>query len=196
MGRRVGVAITVGLLQNRWTDWDVVWDAMRTQVGTKKHAPGTTAAWRILLNRPCAAAMRPFCEITLSTCYLLRQRGWESGTRCVSEFTGLSARLRTTDQRPLSTTATSGHCRLHTATTVSVTCLLTYLLTCLLTHNQEHVRQTQRHITETTADTGTGLKANILVDPMDLLTSRWADMRQKELSKWPSAHVVCFACQN
>jgi len=41
--------------------------------------------------------------------------------------------------------------------------LLTYLLTCLLPHNQAHVRQAQRHITDTTADTGTGLKANIFV---------------------------------
>jgi len=26
------------------------------------------ATWRIRLNRPCAAAMRPFCQITLTTC--------------------------------------------------------------------------------------------------------------------------------
>jgi len=26
------------------------------------------ASWRIRLNRPCAAAMRPFCQITLTTC--------------------------------------------------------------------------------------------------------------------------------
>jgi len=27
------------------------------------------ATWRICENRPCAAAMRPFCKITLTTCY-------------------------------------------------------------------------------------------------------------------------------
>ena len=27
------------------------------------------ATWRIRLNRPCAAAMRQFCQITLTTCY-------------------------------------------------------------------------------------------------------------------------------
>jgi len=27
------------------------------------------ATWRIRENRPCAAAMRPFCKITLTTCY-------------------------------------------------------------------------------------------------------------------------------
>ena len=26
------------------------------------------ATWRISLNRPCAAAIRPFCQITLTTC--------------------------------------------------------------------------------------------------------------------------------
>jgi len=27
------------------------------------------ATWRIRLNRPCAAAMRPLCEVTLTTWY-------------------------------------------------------------------------------------------------------------------------------
>jgi len=31
------------------------------------HYTGTT--WRIILNRPCAAAMRAFCQITLTTCF-------------------------------------------------------------------------------------------------------------------------------
>jgi len=29
------------------------------------------ATWVIRLNRACAAAMRPFCQITLTTCYVL-----------------------------------------------------------------------------------------------------------------------------
>jgi len=40
-------------------------------VGPTKYAScrvHTGATWRILLNRPRAAAMRPFCEITLTTC--------------------------------------------------------------------------------------------------------------------------------
>jgi len=28
------------------------------------------ATWRIRLNHPCAAAMQPFCHITLTTCLL------------------------------------------------------------------------------------------------------------------------------
>ena len=43
-----------------------------TCVGQRKHVLGgvhTGATWRIPLNRPCAAAMRPFCQITLTTCY-------------------------------------------------------------------------------------------------------------------------------
>jgi len=28
--------------------------------------------WRIRLNRPCAAAMRPFCQITLTTCHYFK----------------------------------------------------------------------------------------------------------------------------
>jgi len=29
----------------------------------------TGATWRTPLNRPCAAAMRSFCQITLTTCF-------------------------------------------------------------------------------------------------------------------------------
>ena len=42
-----------------------------TRVDPRKHVLGgvhTSATWWILLNRPCAAAMRPFCQITLTTC--------------------------------------------------------------------------------------------------------------------------------
>jgi len=31
------------------------------------------STWRIRLNRPCAAAMRPFCQITLTACYVIGQ---------------------------------------------------------------------------------------------------------------------------
>jgi len=45
-----------------------------TRVGQRKYAlvavhTGTT--WRTSLNRRCAATMRPFCHITLTTCYEL-----------------------------------------------------------------------------------------------------------------------------
>ena len=42
-----------------------------TWVGPRKHVLGrmhTGATWRIPLNRSCAAAMEPFCQITLTTC--------------------------------------------------------------------------------------------------------------------------------
>jgi len=45
---------------------------LRIRVGPRKHVVGgvhTVAAWRIPLNRSRAAAMRPFCQITLTTCY-------------------------------------------------------------------------------------------------------------------------------
>ena len=32
------------------------------------------ATWRKRLNRPCAAAMRPFCQITLATCFYVWAR--------------------------------------------------------------------------------------------------------------------------
>jgi len=48
---------------------------MWTPVGPRVHGSTyeirvhTGATWRTRLNRPCAAAMRPFCQITLTTCY-------------------------------------------------------------------------------------------------------------------------------
>jgi len=39
-----------------------------TRVGPSKHGGAThSAIWRIQLNAPCAAAKRPFCQITLHT---------------------------------------------------------------------------------------------------------------------------------
>jgi len=43
-----------------------------TRVGPRKHLLDGVhigATWWIRLNRPCAAAMRAFCQITLTTCY-------------------------------------------------------------------------------------------------------------------------------
>jgi len=45
-----------------------------TLVGPRNHVlngADVGATWRIRVNRPCAAVMRPFCQITLTTCYLL-----------------------------------------------------------------------------------------------------------------------------
>ena len=47
-----------------------------TQVGQRKHVLGGVhagASWRMPLNRPCAAAMRPACQITLITCFISLQ---------------------------------------------------------------------------------------------------------------------------
>jgi len=44
-----------------------------TWVSQRKHVLGglhTGATWRILLNRPCAAVMRPFCHIALTSCFI------------------------------------------------------------------------------------------------------------------------------
>ena len=44
-----------------------------TRVGTRKHALGwmhTGATWRKPLYRPCVAAIRPFCQITLTREYI------------------------------------------------------------------------------------------------------------------------------
>ena len=44
-----------------------------TRVGTRKHVLGkvyTGATWPIRLNRLCAAAMRPFCQVNLTTCFM------------------------------------------------------------------------------------------------------------------------------
>jgi len=43
-----------------------------TRVGPRKHVLGgvhTVVTWRTPLNCPHAAEMRPFCQITLATCY-------------------------------------------------------------------------------------------------------------------------------
>ena len=43
-----------------------------TRVGLRKDVLGgldTCATWRIRMNRSCASAMPPFCQITLTTCY-------------------------------------------------------------------------------------------------------------------------------
>ena len=42
------------------------------RMGSRKHVldgEHTVAPGRIPFNGPCAAAMRPFCKITLTTCY-------------------------------------------------------------------------------------------------------------------------------
>jgi len=44
-----------------------------TRVGPKKHEVHTGGTWRIPLNRPCAAVMRPFRQISLTIC-LFRYR--------------------------------------------------------------------------------------------------------------------------
>jgi len=41
------------------------------QVDPRKHVLGGVLNWRMPLNRPCAAAMRPICQISLTTCRLL-----------------------------------------------------------------------------------------------------------------------------
>jgi len=56
------------LCKNGQADRDRLW----TLVGLTKHVLGgvyTGTSWRIPLNRLCAAAMRPFIQITLTTCY-------------------------------------------------------------------------------------------------------------------------------
>ena len=45
-----------------------------TQVDPKKNVLDGVhigATWRIRLNHPCAAAMRPFCQIALTTCWIV-----------------------------------------------------------------------------------------------------------------------------
>ena len=44
------------------------------------------AAWRIRLNRPCAAAMRPFCQITLATCFSFRPARRPTNERVVGLY--------------------------------------------------------------------------------------------------------------
>ena len=46
---------------------------LRTCVGPRKHILGglhTGTTWRIPLNHPCVVAMRPFCQITLTTFFI------------------------------------------------------------------------------------------------------------------------------
>jgi len=48
---------------------------LRTQASTRKHVLDRGAHWRNManrLNRQCAAMMRPFCQITLTTFYKCR----------------------------------------------------------------------------------------------------------------------------
>ena len=45
-----------------------------THMGPRKHLLDGVyigATWRIRLNHPCEVAMQPFCQITLTTCYLV-----------------------------------------------------------------------------------------------------------------------------
>jgi len=45
---------------------------LRTRIGPRKqvlHGVHIGATWRVRLNRLCAAAVWPFCRITLTTCY-------------------------------------------------------------------------------------------------------------------------------
>jgi len=45
------------------------------------------ATWRMRLNRPCAAAMRSFCQITLTTCLYFDETKF---LRCLQkDLTGL-----------------------------------------------------------------------------------------------------------
>ena len=51
-----------------------------TRMGPRKHVFGgmhTGTTWRMLLNRPCAAAMWSFCKITLTIKAVIRRRGLE-----------------------------------------------------------------------------------------------------------------------
>jgi len=50
----------IKMLFGVWT-----WVVQRKHVLSVVH---TGIMWRVPLNRPCAAAMRPYCQITLTTC--------------------------------------------------------------------------------------------------------------------------------
>ena len=56
----------------------LVWDQ-----GSMLRGVHIGANWRIRLNRPCVAAMRPFCQITLTTCYSLKGKGFPYWTPSV-----------------------------------------------------------------------------------------------------------------
>jgi len=60
----------------KMAEWIEMPFGLWTLVGQRKHTRilggvhiGTI--WQILLNHPCAAAMRHFCQISLTTCYSL-----------------------------------------------------------------------------------------------------------------------------
>jgi len=59
--------------KNGWTNRGSVWDVDLVDgwVQGSMYYMGVhiVATWRIRLNRPCAAAVRPFCEVTLTTWY-------------------------------------------------------------------------------------------------------------------------------
>ena len=58
----------------KMAEWIEMPFGLLTEVGPRKYILGgmhTGTTWRILVNRPCATAMWPFCQITLATCYSL-----------------------------------------------------------------------------------------------------------------------------
>jgi len=64
--------ILLWAVQNTRTDQDVLWDV--DSRGFKEACirwVHTGKTWQIRLNCPCVAAMRPFCQITLTTCFTL-----------------------------------------------------------------------------------------------------------------------------
>ena len=77
-----GVAWSVGLsvclsvchdrepCKNRRTDRDTVWveNSGGPKVAHVSCGVHIGATWRIRLNRPCAVAMRPFCQMTFTAC--------------------------------------------------------------------------------------------------------------------------------
>jgi len=49
-----------------------LWFGLWSRLGPRKHAVGGVhigATWQVPLNRTYAVTMRPFCQITLTTCY-------------------------------------------------------------------------------------------------------------------------------
>jgi len=77
-----------------------------TRVGPRKHG----ATWWIPLNRPCAAAMRPFCQIVLTTCYYNIPSVWWSRRpmeRCRPSSRWQTSAGRSWDHRSLSHESTS-----------------------------------------------------------------------------------------
>jgi len=65
-GLSVGLSVTIASPAKTAEPIDMLFG-----MWTRKHVLDgvhTGATWRIRLNRPCAAAMRPFCQNTLATC--------------------------------------------------------------------------------------------------------------------------------